>query len=469
MRPLDGGPTTSIGVFAASTLTSVSRSPPTPTGMCPRGNGGGEASAVAASISLGSAARLNGRSDSGTPLGSLDGRQRRAELAHERALRHTGHVLPEDGDLRLDPGLGPQAAAVGQVVRHVLRLQATARVVVAVAHPHHELVLDGGAAAGRAGRTGRRPRPRACRRSAPSRRMRSTVRVSRPPSSSLEGGDEALPPVQQEDHVRQPLRPPAPRPAARRVGVAVWPSSACRRAISSMQPVEQPVGPLDLVALDDRPAVRQLGQRQQRAVAAVQAVQVDVPADWCGPAMLPAMVRSAVERPRPRRAGDAAGGRRARGRSRAAPGPGSPGRSSRPNGTRHPAGRVAGVGLARPARQRRPAATGSASAGSHGLRWRGIPAQLGRVADRPDQHLQVGLPSSVARPRACGRSAAAPEPLPADHASDGLGGGPATGGAGPAAADPAGLERDQRGVRRAARTPGRGCSWTIVPRPRRRR
>ena len=74
-------------------------------------------------------------------------------------------------------------------------------------------------------------------------------------------------------------------------------SSSCRRATSAEQHGEQPVGAVGLVAGDDRAAVRQVGQRQQRAVAAVDARRGGRRRRQVEPGDAPARVRSAVERP----------------------------------------------------------------------------------------------------------------------------------------------------------------------------
>ena len=64
------------------------------------------------------------------------------------------------------------------------------------------------------------------------------------------------------------------------VGVPPAASSVLPPGELGAQPVEQPVGAVDLVAGDHRAAVRQRGQRQQRRRCRSRAVEVHVAASW---------------------------------------------------------------------------------------------------------------------------------------------------------------------------------------------
>ncbi len=201
-----------------------------------------------------------------------------------------------------------------------------------------------------------------------------------------ERGHEALPAVQEQHDVRQPRRPSGtpvrcslmsvnPRsPERRHAGAAPRPSrfSISRTARSRL------VGP------DHRAAVRQRGQRQQRAVAAVERVQVHVRrGSWRGPA-----AGDGAQRLRPAGARGAGDHQVAEGRQvdrRWCGGPAGPaGRRSRTGAGSSPS-RDSRRGGSRSSR-----VIDSVRAGSHGLCCGGMPSCSVRLDGRVHQHREVG-------------------------------------------------------------------------------
>ena len=88
--------------------------------------------------------------------------------------------------------------------------------------------------------------------------------------------EEALPAVEQHDDVRHPLGRRDVRPLLGRVGETADGQLLLPLRDLGAQPGGQPVHPVDLVAGHDRADVRHRHQRQQRVVAAVDAVDVHV-------------------------------------------------------------------------------------------------------------------------------------------------------------------------------------------------
>ena len=329
-------------------------------------------------------------------------------------LRRAGRVGVEQGELRLHHRVVAERPPGRHRVGHLLRLQPGQPVVVAVAHPQHQLVLD----RGRQPAQQRRPvagddRPQPDRRAL----AQDPQHVLGQPAAVelVEGGHEALPPVEQEDQVRQPLLGSARRPAARR-------ASRTR------------AGPAAPAGGRSRPAARSAagrsgrpgrGRRPRRSAAARPAAsspRCRSPArrggrrgSWSRGRCCRRCVRSAVDRP----------DRGAPAMIRWLPCSRSSssgtcawfsGRSSIPNGTAgtRPAGR-AGAGAARVGRQRVQRDLLAQRRQPRAAVARATPAVAWRLVDRVDQHLQVGLHVRVVLGdlRALDRRA---EPVPADHA-----------------------------------------------------
>ena len=102
--------------------------------------------------------------------------------------------------------------------------------------------------------------------------------------------------VEQEHDVRRPLPLGQGRPEPPRGGEPAAAEPVLPLLDQGHELREQPVGPLDLGAGDHRTGVRQLAEPEQRAVAAVEAVEVQV-LDRDPVGQRPGEVRSAVERP----------------------------------------------------------------------------------------------------------------------------------------------------------------------------
>ena len=212
---------------------------------------------------------------------------------------------------------------------------------------------------------------------APSRSRVWTCSCSVPPSSSA--SDPRKPSQRSSSSTTWAAGPPGPPgPAARRGRRSPGPEHLLAAGELGHEPGEQPGGAVGLGALHDGAAVRQVGQRQQRAVAAVEAVEVHVGGRvdqreraGHGAQRLGAAAARAARRSR--------GGRRSR--SRWPPRGGPAARAGPPRRTARGAACPAASGTHGP-RAGRASRTSVVSAGSHGLCCGGEAERLVGLADR---------------------------------------------------------------------------------------
>jgi len=198
-----------------------------------------------------------------------------AQLSEHGRLAAAAGVGAEQRHLKLDAALGPEAATVRHLLRNGARRQSSQHVVAAVGQPQAQRVLHQGRelAHEHGPVTGdHHPEPHGGTFTEQAEHgfgQASVVHL-------VEGAQEPLPAVEQQHQVRQSLRWPALPALLGHVGVRVVGQQLLATCELGEQPGQQPVGPLDLCPGHDGPAVRQVGQRQQGAGAAVQGVQVHV-------------------------------------------------------------------------------------------------------------------------------------------------------------------------------------------------
>ena len=222
---------------------------------------------------VGSTSRRNGRRDASSSASRVV-----ARFAISR--RAVAWAAPEgsaakQGDLHLDRALGPERAPRRDVIRQLARVQVGQRVVGSLGELEHQLAVD----------EGRDP----ARQQLPvtaDHHVDSDARALAQQELHLldhragldvaEAGEESLPQIDQQQDVRQALGCRCRRPLFCQVGEAALRHHGLPHADLADQAGEQPLDAFGLVALRHDAGVRKVGERQQRAVAAVDRVQVQI-------------------------------------------------------------------------------------------------------------------------------------------------------------------------------------------------
>ncbi len=227
-------------------------------------------------------------------------------------LRGACRIGIQEPDLDLLGVGSTEGATIGDTLGHLPGGQADSDVVTRVVHPEHQAVLgQGGDAARQQAAVTRDDDPDSHARAllqdlGPQVHQSATVML-------LEGLEESLPPVEQDEEVRQACSGLGAGPLLADIGEGVLGEKQLTPGDLRAQAPREPVEPIGLVPGDHGSRVRKRHEREQGVVAAVDPVDVDVPGRGSRSAT------AAAERAQHRRAPGPRPHRRPRG-SRRAPG-----------------------------------------------------------------------------------------------------------------------------------------------------